>query len=95
MANLQIVKQGLQKKHGNSLSRISKVFRGEKNLFKKRLIANRGEIALRIMRSLKKWNKDVLPYPTQTHQVFRSFAEETYPLNANEARETYLNIMRS
>jgi acetyl-CoA carboxylase, biotin carboxylase subunit len=63
-------------------------------LFKKILIANRGEIALRIMRTCKEMGiKTVLPYSNADRlSVPVAFAEETYPLNANEARDTYLNI---
>jgi len=63
-------------------------------LFKKILIANRGEIALRIMRTCKEMGiKTVLPYSNVDRlSVPVAFAEETYPLNADEARESYLNI---
>lgn len=63
-------------------------------MFKKILIANRGEIALRIMRTCKEMGiKTVLPYSNADRpSVPVAFAEETYPLNADEARDTYLNI---
>jgi len=63
-------------------------------MFKKILIANRGEIALRIIRACKELGiKTVMPYSdidSDTTPV--SLAEESFALNGNEAKDTYLNI---
>ncbi len=58
------------------------------------LIANRGEIALRIMRTLKEMNiRTVADYSdVDIAMPFVRYADEAYPLNGREARETYLNI---
>ena len=63
-------------------------------MFKKIMIANRGEIALRIIRTCKEMGiKTVMPFSNAdrfSNPV--AFAEESYPLDGDEARETYLSI---
>lgn len=65
-----------------------------KRKIQKLLVANRGEIALRIMRSAKEMGiQCVAIYSdidrTSPHVLF---ADECYPLNGNTPSETYLNI---
>ncbi len=63
-------------------------------MFKKILIANRGEIALRIIRTCKEMGiKTVMPYSNPDRlSTAVAFAEESYPLNGDEAKDTYLSI---
>ena len=63
-------------------------------MFKKILIANRGEIALRIIRTCKELGiKTVIPYSNVDRlSIPVSCAEESYPLDGDEAKDTYLNI---
>ncbi len=65
-------------------------------MFRKILIANRGEIALRIIRTCKKLKvKTVAVYSepdTESQHVW--FAEEAYEIGPGEPSESYLNIER-
>ncbi len=65
-------------------------------MFRKILIANRGEIALRIIRTCKKLSvKTVAVYSepdTESQHVW--FADEAYPIGPAEPSESYLNIER-
>lgn len=63
-------------------------------MFKKILIANRGEIALRIIRACKEMGiKTIVPYSdVDRESIPVACAEESFPLNGNEAKDTYLNI---
>jgi len=65
-----------------------------KPLFDKVLIANRGEIALRIIRSLKKLNiKSVAVYSeADTNALHVKEADEAYFIGNSPATESYLNI---
>ena len=66
----------------------------EKPLFDKVLIANRGEIALRIIRSLNKMNiKSVAVYSeADTNSLHVEKASEAYYIGNSPATESYLNI---
>ena len=63
-------------------------------LFDKVLIANRGEIALRIMKTLKKMNiKSVAIYSeADTNSMHVKYADEAYFLGNSPATESYLSI---
>ncbi len=63
-------------------------------MFKKIMIANRGEIALRIIRTCKEMGiKTVMPYSNPDRlSTPVAFAEESYPLDGEEAKDTYLSI---
>ncbi len=65
-----------------------------KPLFDKILIANRGEIALRIMRTLKKMGiKSVAVYSeTDTYSMHVQYADEAYYIGNSPATESYLSI---
>lgn len=65
-----------------------------KPLFDKVLIANRGEIALRIMRTLKKMNiKSVAVYSeADTNSMHVQYADEAYYIGNSPATESYLSI---
>ncbi len=65
-------------------------------LFDKILIANRGEIAVRIMKSAKKLGiKTVAVYSEVDKDALHiSYADEAYCLGYQELSETYLNIDR-
>ena len=65
-----------------------------KPLFDKVLIANRGEIALRIMRSLKKMGiKSVAVYSeADTNSMHVQYADEAYYIGSSPATESYLSI---
>lgn len=65
-----------------------------KPLFDKILIANRGEIALRIMRTLKKMGiKSVAVYSeADTHSMHVHYADEAYYIGNSPATESYLSI---
>ncbi len=58
------------------------------------LVANRGEIALRIMRTIREMGKSSVAVYSDVDQKmpFVHYADETFPLKGNEARDTYLNI---
>jgi acetyl-CoA carboxylase biotin carboxylase subunit len=60
---------------------------------KKVLVANRGEIALRIMRTLKKMNiQTVAVYSdADKHAPFVKFADEAYHLGESQPAKSYLN----
>jgi acetyl-CoA carboxylase biotin carboxylase subunit len=61
---------------------------------KKVLIANRGEIALRIMRTLREMAIGTVAVYSDVDVTmpFARYADEAYPLHGKEARETYLDI---
>jgi propionyl-CoA carboxylase alpha chain len=63
-------------------------------MFEKVLVANRGEIALRIMRTLKKMNiKTVAVYSeTDTNALHVQFADEAMYIGPSPATESYLSI---
>lgn len=65
-----------------------------KPLFDKVLIANRGEIALRIMKTLKKMGiKSVAVYSeADTNSLHVQYADEAYYIGNSPATESYLNI---
>lgn len=65
-----------------------------KPLFDKVLIANRGEIALRIIRSLKKMGiKSVAVYSeADTNSMHVQYADEAYYIGNSPATESYLSI---
>ncbi|MDR0774910.1 MAG: acetyl-CoA carboxylase biotin carboxylase subunit, partial [Rickettsia sp.] len=65
-----------------------------KPLFDKILIANRGEIALRIMRTLKKMGiTSVAVYSeADTHSMHVQYADEAYYIGNSPATESYLSI---
>lgn len=65
-----------------------------KPLFDKVLIANRGEIALRIMKTLKKMGiKSVAVYSeADTNSLHTQYADEAYFIGNSPATESYLNI---
>ncbi|RTK92080.1 MAG: acetyl/propionyl/methylcrotonyl-CoA carboxylase subunit alpha [Rickettsiales bacterium] len=65
-----------------------------KPLFEKVLVANRGEIALRIMRTLRKMGiKSVAIYSeADTNSNHVSFADEAYYIGNSPATESYLSI---
>ena len=65
-----------------------------KPLFDKVLIANRGEIALRIMKTLKKMGiKSVAVYSeADTNSLHVQYADEAYFIGNSPATESYLNI---
>ncbi|MCB1177578.1 MAG: ATP-grasp domain-containing protein [Leptospiraceae bacterium] len=66
----------------------------ERRKIKKLLIANRGEIALRVAKTCKALGiKVVAVYsPADANMPFVRFADESYPLEFNESKESYLNI---
>ena len=66
----------------------------EKSLFEKVLIANRGEIALRIIKTLKKMGiKSVAVYSeADTNAKYVQYADEAYYIGNSPATESYLSI---
>jgi pyruvate carboxylase subunit A len=65
-------------------------------MFKKILVANRGEIAIRIMRACRELGiKSVAVYSDVDRQaLFANYADESYYLGPSPASESYLNISR-
>lgn len=65
-------------------------------LFKKILVANRGAIAARIIRTLKQMNISVVAIYSEAdqHLPYLKLADETFELKGNMAKETYLNQER-
>lgn len=63
-------------------------------MFKKILVANRGEIAVRVMRACRELNiKTVAVYSTADKRSFhRVYADECYWIGDPEPKESYLNI---
>lgn len=66
----------------------------KKPLFKRVLIANRGEIAVRIIRTLREMNiESIAIYSEQDKQSMHcGFADYAFPLSGHTPAETYLNI---
>lgn len=65
-----------------------------KKEIKRILVANRGEIALRIMRSIREMGKISVAIYSDVDMTmpFVRYANEAFALKGNEARDTYLNI---
>ena len=63
-------------------------------IFKKILVANRGEIAVRIMRTAKKLDISTVAIYSEVDKdsLHVSFADEAYCIGVQELSETYLNI---
>lgn len=63
-------------------------------MFKKVLVANRGEIALRVFRTLREMEiPSVAIYADQdADNLCVSYADYAYPLHGTRARDTYMNI---
>lgn len=63
-------------------------------MFKKVLVANRGEIALRVFRALREMEiPSVAIYADQdSDSMFLDYADYAYPLNGSRTRDTYMNI---
>ncbi|MCR4435564.1 MAG: acetyl-CoA carboxylase biotin carboxylase subunit [Clostridiales bacterium] len=63
-------------------------------MFKKVLVANRGEIAVRIIRALKEMNiHSVAIYSDcDRDSLHRMYADSSYPLHGNKAADTYMNM---
>ena len=61
---------------------------------KKILVANRGEIALRIMRTIREMGKASAAIYSDVDMTmpFARYADEAFALNGKEARDTYLNV---
>lgn len=64
------------------------------NLFSKILIANRGEIAVRIIKSAQKLGIEtvVIYSPADVQSLFVRIADEAYPLHSNDLLNSYLDI---
>ncbi|RKJ15600.1 biotin carboxylase, partial [Butyricicoccus sp. 1XD8-22] len=62
-------------------------------MFKKILVANRGAIAARIIRTLKNMNIAVVAIYSEAdqHLPYLKLADETYELKGSIAKDTYLN----
>lgn len=65
-------------------------------MFRKVLVANRSEIAVRIMRALRELGiKSVAIYSdADRHAIHTYYADEAYPLGGNHPKDTYLNIKK-
>lgn len=63
------------------------------SMFRKILIANRGEIALRILRTCRETNIRTVAVFSEVdrNSPFVYFADEAYPLGGNTSQENYLN----
>ncbi|MDK2875984.1 MAG: pyruvate carboxylase subunit [Archaeoglobaceae archaeon] len=66
----------------------------EKQMFRKILIANRGEIAVRVMRACRELGiKSVAIYSSADVRAFhRVYADEAYYIGKAEAKQSYLNM---
>ena len=65
-------------------------------MFKKILVANRGEIAIRVMRSCQELGiKTAVVYSdVDKSALFTKFADESYHIGKSESQESYLNIKK-
>ena len=65
-------------------------------MIKKILVANRGEIAVRVMRSCKEMEIRTIAVFSEADRAARHvmYADEAYCIGPAEARESYLNIDR-
>ena len=63
-------------------------------MFKKVLIANRGEIAIRVMRACRELDvKTVAVYSeVDMNALFAKYADEAYPIGPAPASQSYLNM---
>jgi len=63
-------------------------------MFEKVLIANRGEIAIRVMRACKELGIDTVAIYSDTDEkaLFTRYADEAVPLGSSILAESYLNI---
>lgn len=63
-------------------------------MFDKVLIANRGEIAIRVMRACKELDVDTVAIYSDTDEtaLFTKYADEAKPLNSSILAQSYLNI---
>ena len=63
-------------------------------MFKKVLIANRGEIAIRVMRACRELDvKTVAVYSeVDKNALFAKYADEAYPIGPAPANQSYLNM---
>lgn len=63
-------------------------------MFDKVLIANRGEIAIRVMRACKELDVDTVAIYSDTDEtaLFTKYADESRPLNSSILAQSYLNI---
>lgn len=76
------------------ISKLIQQVRSKKTMFKKVLIVNRGEIAVRIIRALREMNiESVAIYSDADKDSLHAIkADYAYPLNGNRAVDTYLDI---
>ena len=67
---------------------------GDLTMFEKVLIANRGEIAIRVMRACKELGIDTVAIYSDTDEkaLFTKYADEAVPLGSSILAESYLNI---
>ena len=63
-------------------------------MFDKVLIANRGEIAIRVMRACKELDVDTVAIYSDTDEtaLFTKYADEAKPLNSSILAQSYLDI---
>ena len=73
---------------------LGRILSEDKTMFRSVLIANRGEIAIRVMRACRELGLSSVAVYSEADEdaLFARYADEAYPIGASPAQASYLNV---